>query len=78
MILAYTILGADKMEKFEKMRIWLERKIDKIGDGLCMGAQEDIKVIYNINIALILLLVTSFWIIYYFVIFLLFLFLWFQ
>ena len=75
MILAYTILGADKMEKFEKMRIWLERKIDKIGDGLCMGAQEDIKVIYNINIALILLLVTSFWIIYYFVIFLLFLFL---
>lgn len=75
MILAYTILGADKMEKFEKMRIWLERKIDKIGDGLCMGAQEDIKVIYNISIALILLLVTSFWIIYYFVIFLLFLFL---
>lgn len=30
------------MDKFEKMRIWLERKIDKIGDGLCMGAQEDI------------------------------------
>ena len=41
MILGSTILGAEKMEKFEKMRIWLERKIDKIGDGLCMGAQED-------------------------------------
>ena len=41
-MLAYTILGAEKMDKFEKMRIWLGRKIDKIGDGSCMGAQEDI------------------------------------